>query len=206
MFRYATPRVVHFLISCSFRDNLKDSTQEIFNYIMLTNADFLTFAKWSGILTIACGVLAAIAFIFKWGIRFRLVGVTGFMGVLTGGLFALGLVPFTRTVVPGAVHFSMVYDNGGNQTVITVPAQITETELEATLRQAASDLFSYGRLGGGTDNQLTIRARTIIHPEPGVSKPLFLGQAKRSLATRDDEQMTIDIYAQSFAQLPKPSA
>lgn len=173
---------------------------------MLTNADFHSFTQWSAILTVVCGVLATLGFIFKWGIRFRLVGITSFMGVLTGSLFALGLVPFSRTVIPGAVPFSMVYDNGGNQTVITVPAQITETELEATLRQAASNLFSYGRLGGGADNQLTIRARTIVHPKPGVSKPLFLGQAKRSLATRDDEQMAIDIYSENFAQLPKPSA
>lgn len=173
---------------------------------MVNNADFQSFTQWSAILTVVCGALATLGFIFKWGIRFRLVGITSFMGVLTGSLFALGLVPFTRTVIPDAVHFSRVYDNGGNQTVITVPTPITETELEATLRQAASDLFSYGRLGGGTDNQLTIRARTIIHPKPGVSKPLFLGQVKRSLATRDDEQMVIDIYPESFAQLPKPSA
>ncbi|HEY9609149.1 Ycf51 family protein [Allocoleopsis sp.] len=173
---------------------------------MLTNADFHSFTQWSAILTVVCGVLATLGFIFKWGIRFRLVGITSFMGVLTGSLFALGLVPFSRSVIPGAVPFSMVYDNGGNQTVITVPAQITETELDATLRQAASNLFSYGRLGGGADNQLTIRARTIIHPKPGVSKPLFLGQAKRSLATRDDEQMAIDIYPENFAQLPKPNA
>ena len=173
---------------------------------MVNNADFNIFTQWSAILTVVFGVLATLAFIFKWGIRFRLVGITGFMGVLTGGLFALALVPFTRTVIPGAVHFTRVYDNGGNLTVITVPSQITETELEATLRQAASDLFSYGRLGGGADNQLTVRARTIIHPKPGVSKPLFLGQVKRSLATRDDEQMAIDIYPESFAQLPKPSA
>ncbi len=172
---------------------------------MLTNTDFLTFAQWSGILTVACGLIAILGFILKWGLRFRLVGATGFMVVLTAGLFALGLVPFRRAVIPGAVHFSRVYDNGGNQTVITVPQTLTETELEATLRQAASDLFSYGRLGG-TDDQLTIRARTIVHPEPGVSKPLFLGQVKRSLATREDEKMAIEIYHESFAQLPKPTA
>jgi hypothetical protein len=173
---------------------------------MVNNADFNIFTQWSAILTVVCGALATLGFIFKWGIRFRLVGITSFMGVLTGSLFALGLVPFTRTAIPGSVHFTRVYDNGGNQTVITVPSQITETELEATLRQAASDLFSYGRLGGGADNQLTIRARTIIHPKPGVSKPLFLGEVKRSLAARDDGQMAIDIYPESFAQLPKSSA
>jgi hypothetical protein len=172
---------------------------------MLTTANFLTFAQWAGILTLSLAAIALLGFVFKWGIRFRLVGITGFMLVLTGGLFALSLVPFTRTLVPGSVRFSLVFDNGGNQAVIVVPPSITPTELDATLRQAASDLFSYGRLGG-LDNKLTIRARTIVHPEPGVSKPLFLGEVKRSLATRDDEQMAIDIYSESFAQLPKSTA
>ena len=172
---------------------------------MLTTADFLTFTKWAGILTLACAVITLVAFIFKWGLRFRLVGATGLLGVLTTGLFALAIVPFTRTVIPGAVKFNVVYDTGAAQTVIVVPKEITETELEATLRQAASDLFSYGRVSG-LDNKLTIRARTILHPEPGVSKPLFLGQVKRSLATRDDENMAVEIYSESFAQLPKPTA
>ncbi len=172
---------------------------------MLTTANFLTLTQWSGILVLVLAVITLLSFLFQWGIRFRLVGATGLLGVLTIGLFALSLVPFTRTVVPGAIRFSLVYDNGGNQTVIAVPPQVTESELDATLRQAAADLFSYGRLSG-VDNQLTIRARTIIHPKPGVSRPVFLGQVKRSLATRNDEQMVVEVYSESFAQLPKPTA
>ncbi|NET59421.1 MAG: DUF2518 family protein [Symploca sp. SIO2E6] len=167
---------------------------------MPTTADFLTFTQWSGILTLACGALTILGFVFQWGLRFRMVGATGFLVVLTSGLFALSLVPLTRTVIPGAIPYSLVYDNGGNKTVIVVPPQVTESELEATLRQAASNLYSYGRLGG-VDNQLTIRARTILHPETNVSLPLFLGQVKRSLAVRDDLNMLIDIYPESFAQL-----
>lgn len=171
---------------------------------MLTTTDFLVFTKWSAILTLACAVVTIAAFVFKWGVKFRLVGATGFLGVLTGGLFALSLVPFSRTVVPDAARFVVVFDNGGPQTVISVAPNITETQLDATLRQAASDLYSYGRLGGAT-NQLSIRARTVIHPQPGVSQPLFLGEVKRSLANRDDAQMTINIYSESFAKLPKPA-
>lgn len=171
---------------------------------MLTTTDFLVFAKWSGILTLAGAIFTLMAFLFQWGLRFRLVGVTGFLGVLTGGLFALGIVPFTRTVIPDAARFVVVYDNGGPQTVITVAPNITETQLDATLHQAASDLYSYGRLGG-TTNQMWIRARTVIHPKPGVSVPLFLGEIKRSLATRDDQEMMVNIYSESFAQLPKPT-
>lgn len=168
---------------------------------MITTAEFLTYAQWAGIATIAFAVLAVLSFLFKWGIRFQMIGVTGFTAVLTFGLFALGLEPFTRTVIPGAVHFATVYDGGGSQVVIVVPQTITELELEATLKQAAGNFFSLGRLGQG-DPQMTIRARTVLHPEPGVSQPIVLGQIKRSLAARTDEEMEIEIYRDRLALLP----
>lgn len=173
---------------------------------MLTTADFLQYTQWSGMASLILAVLTVLGLILKWGIRFRLVGATGFMLVLTGGLFALSLVPISRTVIPGAVRFTLVYDNGSTQAVIATSPRITPTELEATLRQAASNLYSYGRLGSREDNQLTVRARTIIHPEPGVSVPVYLGQIKRSLANREDPGNGVEIYPEKFAQLPQPTA
>jgi Protein of function (DUF2518) len=167
--------------------------------------DFLDAAKWAGILTLVCAVVTLLGFILKWGIRFRLVGATSFMGVLTAGLFALSLGLFPRAAIPGAVRYSLVYDNGAAQVAIALPPQITESELDATLRQAAVDLFSYGRLGQ-TGNQMTIRARTILHPEPGLSQLLELGQVKRSLASRENEELAIEIYSDKLAKLPKPTA
>lgn len=172
---------------------------------MLSITTFATIAQWSGIATLGLGALALLAFVLQWDFRFRLVGVTGFMGVLTVGLFALSLGPVTRTVIPGAVHYVVVYDTGSTQTVIALPPQVTESELEATLRQAASDQFSRGRFSRGED-QLTIRARTIVHPRPGVSEPLVLGQVQRSLSVRDDEQMTISINQDHLARLPQAAA
>lgn len=169
---------------------------------MLTPSNFLTAAQWSGALTLAVGLLTVLGFILGWGIRFRLVGATGFMVVLTVGIFALGLVPFTRTVVPGAVPFSRVFDNGATRAVIAVPPTITETELEATLQQAASDLFSPGRLSTG-GRQLTIMARTVLHPQPGLSQPLVLGEVERSLATREDSDMSLTLYRDRLLQLPQ---
>ncbi|MBF2065023.1 MAG: Ycf51 family protein [Calothrix sp. C42_A2020_038] len=168
--------------------------------------EFLEYTQWSGITTLAFAALTVLAFVLQWGIRFRLVGTTGFMLVVTAGLFALSLAPLTRTVIPGALRYNLVYDNGATQTVITIPNDITPSQLDATLRQAASDLYSYGRLGVGTNNLMLIRARTIIHPESGISVPLYLGQVKRSLASRDDSNMAIEIYQDKFALLPKPTA
>ncbi|BAY88674.1 MULTISPECIES: Ycf51 family protein [unclassified Tolypothrix] len=173
---------------------------------MLTTADFLQYTQWSGIATLVFAALAVLSFIFKWGIRFRLVGTTGFMLVVTAGLFALSLVPLSRTVIPGAVRYSLVYDNGSTQAVIAITPQITTSELDATLRQAASNLYSYGRLGTKVDSQMTIRARTLTHPEPGLTVPVYLGQVKRSLVSRDDSNITVELYPEKFAQLPKPTA
>jgi hypothetical protein len=170
---------------------------------MLTPADFLTYTQWAGIATLALAALTLLSFLLKWGVRFRLVGVTGFMVVLTSGLFGLSVVPFSRTVIPGAIRFTTVYDSGAAQVVIAVPPTITASELDATLRQAASDLFSPGRLSRGED-KLTIRARTVLHPEPGLSEPLYLGQVRRSLFNREDAQITIEINPDSFAKLPTP--
>lgn len=167
---------------------------------MLQTADFLKFAQGAGIFTLVCAALAVLGFFLKWGIRFRLVGITGFMIVLTGGLFALSIVPFTRTAVPGATRYSVVYDNGATQAVIAVSPKITESELSATLQQAAADLFSYGRLGQ-SQAQLSIRARTVIHPFKGASQPLFLGEVKRSLSNRNDTNLDIKIYQNNLTKL-----
>jgi len=178
-------------------------SKKILKILMISNDLILMASKWVGIGTLVFAVLTGLSFILRWGFRFRLVGITSFMAVLTGGLFALGVSLYVRTPIPGAVKFSLVYDDAATQAVIAVPATITESELEATLRQAAADLYSPGRFSRNGEDKLTIRARTVLHPEPGISELLYLGEVKRSLGTRDDDQMEIQIYPQKMALLSK---
>ncbi|TVR05836.1 MAG: hypothetical protein EA395_15065, partial [Phormidium sp. GEM2.Bin31] len=126
----------------------------------LTPADFFQATLWSLGTTALFAVLALLAFLLQWGVRFRFVGITGFMAVLTVGLFSLSLFPITTTVVPGSVPYNVVYDNGAGQVVIKLPKDIDESQLEATLRQAAINQFSPGRLG----QNLMIRGRVLLHP------------------------------------------
>jgi len=164
----------------------------------------VTIAIWSGYFTLLCAALMLLGLVSKWGIRFRLVGITGFMSVLTGGLFALGLGLHDRPQIPGAVKFVRVFDSGASQVVIVVPPTITETQLDATLRQAAVDLYSTGRLSQG-DATMTIRARAVLHPEPGVSQPIYLGQIKPSLASPTDQPI-VELDREQLARLPQSSA
>lgn len=137
-------------------------------------------------------VLTILAFVLGWGWRFRLVGVTAFTIVVAAGLFGFGLSFRERPRIEGAVPYQLVYDTGATQAAIAVPADIDREALVATLKQAAIDLYSPGRVG----NQpiLTIRARSLTHPEPGLSKLTYLGQIERSLSVRDDTNPTIQLF------------
>ncbi len=168
---------------------------------MFTPESILEYGKYSGLATIAIAVLMVVGLAAKWGFRFRLVGVTGFMIVLTVGLFGLGWGLAPRAAFPGASRYAMIYDNGNSQVVIAVPdAHLTYEQTEATLRQAANDLYSYGR-GGAADGKMHIRLRTIAHPEIGVSTPLYLGEVARDLTSRDHANLEIKIDRQQLAKL-----
>lgn len=172
---------------------------------LISTDQILTAGRWSGYFTLFCAVLAIVGWVLKWGIRFRLVGITGFMGVLTGGLFALSLGFYNRPEIAGAVRFARIYDTGSGRVVIAVPPMVTADQVKATLQQAAIDLYSPGR-SPESDGKMTIRLRTIVHPQPGISKPLYLGQARRSLVSPIDDQMEIEVYPDQLAQLPQSPA
>lgn len=171
---------------------------------MFSTESFAQYAIWGVYATLGCGLLTALAFTFSWGFRFRLVGVTSFMAVLAFGLFALSLTPITRVKVPNSMPYSLVFDDGANQTVISVSREITPEQLEATLEQASHDLFSAGRLGR-ENNRLFIRARTMLHPSEGLSEPLLLGEASRSLTSREESDLEVQVYEEQFSRLPPPA-
>jgi hypothetical protein len=168
---------------------------------MFTPASFLEYSKYGGIATVALAVLTVLGLWLQWGFRFRLVGVTGFLGVLTVGLFGLSLGLSPHQSFPGAVRYSLIYDNGNSQAVVSVADQpMTVAAAEATLRQAAQDLYSFGRVGEG-DGNMHVRMRSIIHPQPGVSEPVYLGEAVRNLSNRDGMELKIVVNPQSLAKL-----
>jgi len=144
----------------------------------LGTEDFFRATQWGLILAGLFALLTVLAFLLQWGFRFRLVGVTSFTLVLTAGCFALSIVPFTPTTIPGAAHYSLTFDNGGSHLTIAFIDPVTPEEVSATLKQVAINQGSYGRTG----KELEVQARTIVHPQPGVSQALYLGRAIRPLA------------------------
>ena len=163
--------------------------------------NFFSIAGWLGWASLGLAILTILAFVFGWGIRFRLVGVTAFTIVLIGGCigFALG---FKQPVsIAGAAPFNVVYDAGGSEAVVVVDAAIAPEAIEPTLQQAAFNLFSRGRYSSQGEQQLHIRLRTLLHPQPGISEPLYLGEVRRSLNQLADEAMQISLNQKAIARL-----
>ncbi|MDA0674428.1 MAG: Ycf51 family protein [Cyanobacteria bacterium] len=168
---------------------------------MLTPADFLEATKYAGAATLTLAALTALAFVLGWGFRFRMVGITSFMGVLAVGMFGLSFEPFSPTVIAGSVPYQTVYDSGAAQIVITVPQSVTPSELEATLQQAASNLLKPSRLGR-PDQVATIRARTLLHEEGGASRLLYLGQIQAQPNPETGDRFTVTVWSDALGQLP----
>lgn len=168
--------------------------------------DLLVIAKWLAITTVVLGAATTVAFIAGWNWRFRGVGVTSFMGVLAGSFFGLGVSLYPRIAVEGAERFSVVYDGGGAEIVVAVPATaISEEAAAATLQQAAYDSYSPGRFGENAGAKMTVRLRTVVHHDGGASELLQLGQVKRSMSLREDDNMEIEVFPENLAQLPDAS-
>ncbi|MEL7084861.1 MAG: Ycf51 family protein [Cyanobacteria bacterium P01_A01_bin.3] len=165
---------------------------------------FATAARYCLILAGVLGFMTIVLWVreVKW--RYAFFGYTAFTVVLAAGLAALSLAPIVRTTIPGTVPFSTVFDDNSTKAAISVPTTITPEQLDPTLRQAAANLYSYGRYSPNT-RTLTIRARAIVHPEPGISLPIYVGEVRRSMELRDDPDMAIDIDSSAFAQLRKYS-
>ncbi len=168
----------------------------------LTPALFGQLAQYMGIVVLACALVTGLAIALNWSWRYRMVGATLFSVVLVVGLFSLSFEPITRTSVEGAIAFKTVYDRFGSKATIAVPPTISLEELESTLKQASNNLFSSGRNTQGKP-QLTIFARTVTHPEAGISRPLYLGMVKRSMTLRNDPNIELEIFDKNFAELTK---
>jgi hypothetical protein len=174
---------------------------------MLSSSELLVLAQWSGYVALGVIALTILAFVLQWGIRFRLVGVSGFLLVLVAGSFGLSLGIYERVDIPNALPYSVVYDTGGTRVAIKL-TETAETEFNpetvaATLQEAALNLFSSGRYGQQGETKITIQARIITHPVEGVSEPVYLGYAQRSLLSRNDDTIDVVVKQSELARLHK---
>ena len=136
---------------------------------------------WLGWAGLGLSLLTVVAFLARWGLRFRLVGVSSFTFLLAVSCWAFGVSYTPPVVVEGAIRAPVVFDNGTNLVVAQVPADLAPATVSATLEQLAGNLRNAGR-GSGT---VKVRLRAFESAGEGISRPVILGETERDFRPGD---------------------
>ncbi|MBD1195295.1 DUF2518 family protein [Vulcanococcus sp. Clear-D1] len=138
----------------------------------------LTAGEWLGVASAALLLLTLVAFVVRWGIRFRLVGVTSFTVLLSLSCLAFAVSYAPRQLVEGAVSVPVVFDNGTDLVIAAAPADLDPAAFGPSVQQVALNLRGSGR---GTQ-LVEVRLRRVEATAPGTDTPVVLATAIRNLA------------------------
>ncbi|SAY38810.1 DUF2518 family protein [Candidatus Synechococcus spongiarum] len=150
----------------------------------------------AGVLIGAMGILLMVltvaGFLARWGIRFRLVGVSSFTVLLSLSLMAFALSYEERQTVPGAVNVPIVFDNGRGLVIAAPQEPLPVAAVVPTLQQLATNQ-SQRPQAAGVNGHVTVRLRQVEPTdEDGVSRPRLLGEARLPLGGQlEDVQLLI---------------
>jgi hypothetical protein len=139
----------------------------------------LVAGKWLGMASGVLAVLMVVGFLARWGIRFRLVGITSFTTLLAISCAAFAISYTPRLSIEGAVSVPVVFDNGADLVVAAAPADLAPEAFAPTVQQVASNLRGSGR--NTSDGLVTVRLRRVEPAGEGVSRPVVLAEAQRDL-------------------------
>ena len=138
----------------------------------------LTAGEWLGVASAALLVLTVVAFLVRWGIRFRLVGITSFTVLLSLSCLAFAVSYTPRQTVEGAISVPVVFDNGSDLVIAAAPADMPSEAFRPSVEQVAINLLGSGR---GTQ-VVEVRLRRVQSTAAGTDKPVVLATAIRNLA------------------------
>jgi hypothetical protein len=148
---------------------------------MSTDPILLVAGEWLGA---ASGVLALITiagYLLRWGVRFRLVGITSFTALLAVSCLAFAVSYRPRVMVEGAVSVPVVFDNGAELVVAAAPADLAAAAATPSAEQVARNLRGNGRQSD--DASVVVRLRRVELVAPGLSQPVILAEVRRDLMT-----------------------
>ncbi len=131
--------------------------------------DITKWLAWGGS---GLGLLTVLAYLFSWGIKFRLTGITIFTLLLSASCWAFDQSYTPPFNVEGYKYAPIVYDNGFDLVVAQASNDFPEEAIKPTLLQIAGNLKGGGRNGA----QVTVRLRKIESEGYGISKPIILGE------------------------------
>ena len=129
---------------------------------------------WSGL---GLSVLTVVACVTRWGMRFRLVGVSSFTFLLAVSCWAFSISYSPPVRVEGARQVPIVFDNGTDLVVAQASNDFEQEAITPTLNQIAENLRP-----GGRSREVRVRLRQLQAVSEGTSKPVVLGETKRDFS------------------------
>ena len=131
--------------------------------------DLTKWLAWGGA---GASLLTILAYLFSWGIKFRLTGITIFTLLLSASCWAFDQSYTPPFNVEGYKYAPIVFDNGYDLVVAQASNDFPEEAIKPTLLQIAGNLKGGGRNGA----QVKVRLRKIEPAGDGISKPIILGE------------------------------
>ncbi|QVL51728.1 MAG: hypothetical protein KFB97_09270 [Cyanobium sp. M30B3] len=148
---------------------------------MSTDPILLVAGEWLGAASGVLAVATIAAYALRWGVRFRLVGITSFTALLALSCLAFAVSYRPRVVVDGAVSVPVVFDNGAELVVAAAPADLPAAAAAPTAEQVARNLRGNGRQSD--DAMVRVRVRRVETVAPGLSRPVILAEVRRDLVS-----------------------
>ena len=133
--------------------------------------------KIFGYLGIFLFICTALAFIFDFGFKFRIIGATIFSLLLSLSSWAFIQSYTEKVVIEGAKYVPIVYDNGFDLIIAKADEDFPEESIDPTLEQLSENLSKGSRSGAN----VKIKIRKLEKFSDGVSKPLVIGEVKKSV-------------------------
>ncbi len=134
-------------------------------------------SKWLAWGGLGLSILTILAYLFKWGIKFRLTGITIFTVLLSASCWAFDQSYRPPVSIEGYKYAPIVYDNGFDLVVAQASNDFPEESIKPTLLQIAGNLKGGGRNGA----QVKVRLRKIESAGEGISQPIVLGEIIKDL-------------------------
>jgi hypothetical protein len=137
--------------------------------------------EWLGAASGLLALFTVVGFLARWGIRFRLVGVTSFTALLAISCLAFAVSYVPRVSVPGAVAVPIVFDNGGDLVIAAPTGDLPPESWGPSAEQVARNLRGSGRTSA--DGHVRVRLRRVEAIDGERGRPVILAEADRDLAT-----------------------
>ena len=122
-------------------------------------------------------LVTVIAFIFNFGIKFRIIGATIFSLLLSLSSWAFIQSYTEKVVIEDAKYVPIVYDNGFDLIIAKTDDDFPKESIEPTLEQLSENL----RKGSRSGANVKIKLRKLEKFSDGVSKPVVIGEIQKNV-------------------------